>query len=154
MKSEKSISSLIDNLKNQTDSLRIQYLEKTKDWADRYFDNMMEKRKKLQAKIVSASNDKFVIRIGDISKTPKVGDSLVVTIPSRAKVEMVRKTNSLSGVRITDTIARGKVIGVNEGVVTVKPMVSRTNVAKLQSLASTNTMVGVNAIENKMKTFG
>lgn len=53
-----------------------------------------------------------------------------------------------------DTIARGKVIGVNEGVVTVKPMVSRTNVAKLQSLASTNTMVGVNAIENKMKTFG
>lgn len=52
---------------------------------------MMEKRKKLQAKIVSASNDKFVIRIGDISKTPKVGDSLVVTIPSRAKVEMVRK---------------------------------------------------------------
>ena len=113
-----------------------------------------EKRKKLQAKIVSASNDKFVIRIGDISKTPKVGDSLVVTIPSRAKVEMVRKTNSLSGVRITDTIARGKVIGVNEGVVTVKPMVSRTNVAKLQSLASTNTMVGVNAIENKMKTFG
>lgn len=45
-------------------------------------------------------------------------------------------------------------IGVNEGVVTVKPMVSRTNVAKLQSLASTNTMVGVNAIENKMKTFG
>ena len=114
----------------------------------------MEKRKKLQAKIVSASNDKFVIRIGDISKTPKVGDSLVVTIPSRAKVEMVRKTNSLSGVRITDTIARGKVIGVNEGVVTVKPMVSRTNVAKLQSLASTNTMVGVNAIENKMKTFG
>lgn len=80
--------------------------------------------------------------------------SLVVTIPSRAKVEMVRKTNSLSGVRITDTIARGKVIGVNEGVVTVKPMVSRTNVAKLQSLASTNTMVGVNAIENKMKTFG
>ena len=98
---------------------------------------MMEKRKKLQAKIVSASNDKFVIRIGDISKTPKVGDSLVVTIPSRAKVEMVRKTNSLSGVRITDTIARGKVIGVNEGVVTVKPMVSRTNVAKLQSLAST-----------------
>ena len=115
---------------------------------------MMEKRKKLQAKIVSASNDKFVIRIGDISKTPKVGDSLVVTIPSRAKVEMVRKTNSLSGVRITDTIAQGKVIGVNEGVVTVKPMVSRTNVAKLQSLASTNTMVGVNAIENKMKTFG
>lgn len=115
---------------------------------------MMEKRKKFQAKIVSASNDKFVIRIGDISKTPKVGDSLVVTIPSRAKVEMVRKTNSLSGVRITDTIARGKVIGVNEGVVTVKPMVSRTNVAKLQSLASTNTMVGVNAIENKMKTFG
>ena len=114
---------------------------------------MMEKRKKLQAKIVSASNDKFVIRIGDISKTPKFGDSLVVTIPSRAKVEMV-KTNSLSGVRITDTIARGKVIGVNEGVVTVKPMVSRTNVAKLQSLASTNTMVGVNAIENKMKTFG
>ena len=112
----------------------------------------MEKRKKLQAKIVSASNDKFVIRIGDIST--KVGDSLVVTIPSRAKVEMVRKTNSLSGVRITDTIARGKVIGVNEGVVTVKPMVSRTNVAKLQSLASTNTMVGVNAIENKMKTFG
>ena len=112
---------------------------------------MMEKRKKLQAKIVSASNDKFVIRIGDISKTPKVGDSLVVTIPSRAKVEI---TNSLSGVRITDTIARGKVIGVNEGVVTVKPMVSRTNVAKLQSLASTNTMVGVNAIENKMKTFG
>lgn len=82
------------------------------------------------------------------------GHSLVVTIPSRAKVEMVRKTNSLSGVRITDTIARGKVIGVNEGVVTVKPMVSRTNVAKLQSLASTNTMVGVNAIENKMKTFG
>ena len=79
----------------------------------------MEKRKKLQAKIVSASNDKFVIRIGDISKTPKVGDSLVVTIPSRAKVEMVRKTNSLSGVRITDTIARGKVIGVNEGVVTI-----------------------------------
>ena len=79
----------------------------------------MEKRKKLQAKIVSASNDKFVIRIGDISKTPKFGDSLVVTIPSRAKVEMVRKTNSLSGVRITDTIARGKVIGVNEGVVTV-----------------------------------
>ena len=66
----------------------------------------------------------------------------------------IRKTNSLSGVRITDTIARGKVIGVNEGVVTVKPMVSRTNVAKLQSLASTNTMVGVNAIENKMKTFG
>lgn len=48
---------------------------------------MMEKRKKLQAKIVSASNDKFVIRIGDISKTPKFGDSLVVTIPSRAKVE-------------------------------------------------------------------
>ena len=95
---------------------------------------MMEKRKKLQAKIVSASNDKFVIRIGDISKTPKVGDSLVVTIPSRAKVEMVRKTNSLSGVRITDTIARGKVIGVNEGVVTVKPMVSRTNVAKLQQI--------------------
>lgn len=43
MKSEKSLSSLIDNLKNQTDSLRIQYLEKTKDWADRYFDNMMEK---------------------------------------------------------------------------------------------------------------
>ena len=86
--------------------------------------------------------------------SPKFGDSLVVTIPSRAKVEMVRKTNSLSGVRITDTIARGKVIGVNEGVVTVKPMVSRTNVAKLQSLASTNTMVGVNAIENKMKTFG
>ncbi len=79
----------------------------------------MEKRKKLQAKIVSASNDKFVIRIGDISKTPKVGDSLVVTIPSRAKVEMVRKTNSLSGVRITDTIARRKVIGVNEGVVTI-----------------------------------
>ena len=79
----------------------------------------MEKRKKLQAKIVSASNDKFVIRIGDISKTPKVGDSLVVSIPSRAKVEMVRKTNSLSGVRITDTIARGKVIGVNEGVVTI-----------------------------------
>ena len=79
----------------------------------------MEKREKLQAKIVSASNDKFVIRIGDISKTPKVGDSLVVTIPSRAKVEMVRKTNSLSGVRITDTIARGKVIGVNEGVVTI-----------------------------------
>lgn len=88
--------------------------------------------------------------------TPATGYtySLVVTIPSRAKVEMVRKTNSLSGVRITDTIARGKVIGVNEGVVTVKPMVSRTNVAKLQSLASTNTMVGVNAIENKMKTFG
>lgn len=112
---------------------------------------MMEKRKKLQAKIVSASNDKFVIRIGDISKTPKVGDSLVVTIPSRAKVEMVRKTNSLSGVRITDTIARGKVIGVNEGVVTVKPMVSRTNVAKLQSLASTNTMVGVNAIQKNMR---
>lgn len=56
--------------------------------------------------------------------------------------------------RTSHTIARGKVIGVNEGVVTVKPMVSRTNVAKLQSLASTNTMVGVNAIENKMKTFG
>lgn len=54
---------------------------------------MMEKRKKLQAKIVSASNDKFVIRIGDISKTPKVGDSLVVTIPSRAKVEMVKQNN-------------------------------------------------------------
>ena len=53
----------------------------------------MEKRKKLQAKIVSASNDKFVIRIGDISKTPKVGDSLVVTIPSRAKVEMVKQNN-------------------------------------------------------------
>jgi hypothetical protein len=31
MKSEKSIS-LIDNLKNQTEYLRIQYLEKTKDW--------------------------------------------------------------------------------------------------------------------------
>lgn len=43
MKSEKSIS-LIDNLKNQTDSLRIQYLEKTKDWADKYFDRMLEKR--------------------------------------------------------------------------------------------------------------
>ena len=37
----------------------------------------MEKRKKLQAKIVSASNDKFVIRIGDISKTPKVGDVVI-----------------------------------------------------------------------------
>jgi hypothetical protein len=49
MKSEKSIS-LIDNLKNQTDSLRIQYLEKTKDWADRYFDNMVEKRKWTESK--------------------------------------------------------------------------------------------------------
>ena len=33
----------------------------------------MEKRKKLQAKIVSASNDKFVIRIGDISKLKSWG---------------------------------------------------------------------------------
>jgi hypothetical protein len=43
MPSEKSIS-LIENLKSQTESLRIQYLEKTRDWADKYFDRMVEKR--------------------------------------------------------------------------------------------------------------
>jgi hypothetical protein len=42
MSIEKSIQ-LIENLKNQTESLRIQYLEKTKDWADKYFDRMLEK---------------------------------------------------------------------------------------------------------------
>lgn len=112
----------------------------------------MKKRKGLQAKIVLASNDKVVIRVGDISKAPKVGDSLVVTIPSNSKVEMIRNPyRRLFGVEITDTIARGKVIGVDEGVVTVKPMASRTNVAKLQNLASTNTEIGVNAIENRIK---
>ena len=109
----------------------------------------MKKGKRLHAKIVSASKNAIVIEVEHPSKAPKVGDNLVVTIPSEAKVEMIHSFHCLP--KVMDTIARGKVIGVTEDVVTVEPMTSRTNVAKLQSLASTKTSVGVNAIENRIR---
>ena len=109
----------------------------------------MEKRKRLNAKILSASNESFVVEIKLEDKAPKVGDGLVVTIPSEAKVKMFTRAHSTP--RVTDTIARGKVVEVTRGMVTVKPMGSRTNVLKLQKLAQIKATVGVSTIENRMR---
>ena len=51
----------------------------------------MEKRKNCKQNCFRPLMISFMIRIGILVKLQKVGDSLVVTIPSRAKVEMVRK---------------------------------------------------------------
>ena len=82
-------------------------------------------------------------------KAPKVGDGLVVTIPSESKVKMLTRAHSAP--RVTDTIARGKVVEVTRDMVTVKPMGSHTNVRKLQRLAQTKAKVGVSTIENRIR---
>ena len=111
----------------------------------------MEKRKKIQAKIIKASNEKIIFQLDQIIKAPKIGDSLVVTITSKAKVEMINPSSNEPKVR--DTIARGKIIDVTGSILTIKPMCSRTNFSKLQNLASSKTDVGLFAIENQIKAY-
>lgn len=107
------------------------------------------KTKRLHATIVSASENFVVIKLKFPSNMPKVGDNLVVSVPSEAKVEMI--SHSLKSPRVTDTIARGRIIRVAEDMLTIKPLKSRTDITELQSLAATNTSVGVSAIMNRIK---
>ena len=110
----------------------------------------MEERKRLNARVLSATNEAFVVEIDkQTSETPEIGDGLVVTIPSNAKVKMFKHIHSTP--RVTDTIARGKVVEVTNNVVTVKPMYSHTNMQKLQSLASNSAQVGISTVKNRIR---
>ena len=110
----------------------------------------MEKRKRLNVRVLSATNEAFVVEIDkQTGETPEIGDGLIVTIPSNAKVRMFNRVHSTP--RVTDTIARGKVVEVTNNVVTVKPMDSRTNVQKLQSIASNSAKVGISTIKNRIR---
>ena len=107
----------------------------------------MKKQKGLHATIISASNNTIGFMLEQPRKAPKEGDILIVTVQSKEKFEML--DSSQPAPHVTKTIARGKVIDVAEGVVSIKPIPTSINIAELQGLASSKANIEFCVVDNQ-----